>query len=65
MTIRLQLGNDQADVAAMADPVDQARVHAPVFAEGLVQIINNFRDYSKVTGLSHHAALALCRVLVV
>jgi serine/threonine protein kinase len=22
-------------------------------------------DYSKVTGLSHHAALALCRVLVV
>jgi len=25
----------------MADPVDQARVHAPVFTEGLVQIINN------------------------
>src|SRR5271165_419738 len=41
MTIRLQLGNDQADVAAMADPADQARVLTTVFTEGLLQIINN------------------------
>jgi len=42
-------------------------VKGPTAASGekRMDLSEEIGDYSKVTGLSHHAALALCRVLVV